>query len=988
MKWRKPLAVLLGGVLLAALCLPAAAAEKPPKQMLRVGYWPGYGITQEANGKVSGYAYDYIGKIAQINGWSVKYIPCDWAEGMEKLTKGEIDLFGPLQKTPEREKVFDYPDYHMGYEYGALYVKSENESIFYNDFESINGKTVGTVTQNFYNEPLNKFCAEKGIAVQIKTIDNAEELDRAFQNGELDLFAASSMQPPPNTKMVMRFSSQEFYYPTTRSNTAVLEGLNFALREIQRDNLYYDAELYNKYYAKIASNGNAFTAEEQEFIRSAPPIKVGYDVNWSPIEYYDKAKGEPKGITIDILESISEYSGLKFQYTRTEDFEQALGLAVAGQADIVSGLASNSGVAKTYQLMLTEPFLRSKLAFIVRQGTQIEENQTHLALPKDWISIRYQMMENYPNLGIILYDTEQDCLDAVLTGKADMTVQNTLAADRALKPYRYRSLSINNMRGGDLSVCFGVAKGQPPELASILNKSILALSDDEVNQMIYTHTIGVPYELSFSDSIRYNSPILVAVLILFFCVLYILSLRTRKKLNKIAYYDPLTGEMNLNKFKIEAQKVMNRTQEDHVIVVIDINKFKSVNDMYGYDFGDKVLIFVAKALRDSLVPGGLLCRGTADKFYFFFKDRGESWLSGLFYSFAKRVENISLSDKVVCKIVLNGGVCVVHPKETNIISLIDRANIASKQVKKCHTSSFVYYDQSMYDKINRAKRIENNMSEALANHEFVVYLQPKVQLSNWKMVAAEALVRWDFPGKVLMQPGDFIPLFEENGFVVDLDYYVFEEVCRLLERWKREKRPMFIISVNLSRRHLENRNTARLLYDIVSRYDMNAEMIEIELTESAFVDCDVQAILDLLEELHNYGFTVSVDDFGAGYSSLSLLKDLPIDVLKIDKSFFDTAQNAKAELLLETVITLSRKMNIKTVSEGVETKKQVDLLAKLGCDLVQGFYFARPMPVGQLERILDEEEEQAVGAIYNENNHFRNNTAAEETGDEYNANTK
>lgn len=950
MKYLRVLAMVLSVVVLISFGFPTTALSfQEDKFTLKVGYFPDYGISSDRNGNFYGYIYDYFREIAKINDWGLKFIDCEWPEGLKKLENGEIDVFGGMQKTVKREDKFDFPNYSMGSEYGSIYVKKNNNSIFYRDLKSINGKTVGISEDTYYNSKFIDYCTKNGIMVKTKIINSEIELNSALQSGDVDMIATGSMFVPENSKMVLQFSCEDFYFPTTKGNTYVLNGLDSAIDKIKQKNIYFEANLYDKHYTKTALISKAFTEEEYKFIQNATVLKVAYETMGEPIEYYDKKTNTVKGITIDILNNISEYSGLKFEYIKTDNLKDSFNKIDNKKIDLALGVVKNDEFPTIHNLALTNPIMQVKLAFIIKNGTDFTTENKSMALPTAWDGIGYQMKQDYPNIDIKYYKTVEECLDTVSKGKAYMTVLNTFGAERALKSYAYRELSINTMGGSNLDVCLGTSSDTPKELVSIINKSISTISQDTLNQIVYKYTIGIPYEPSLYEKIRYNSPIYVIIAFLFIIIMYLSSIHTRKKLNKIAFYDSLTGEMNLNKFKIEAQKIINHSKGTYAVIVIDINKFKSVNDLYGYDFGDKMLKFVAKNLRNVVKDDILICRGTADKFNILSKYTNNEDIENWFYKLAKAVEGLRYNDSVTCKIILSGGLCVIEPKDNNIISIIDRANIASKSVKNSHISTIVFYNQSMYDKINHEKEIENNMSAALANNEFIIYLQPKTELATRKMVGAEALVRWLHPVEGLIQPGNFIPLFEENGFIMDLDFYVFEQVCKMLERWKHEYRQLFTISVNLSRRHLEFENTVKLLCDIASKYDVETSLIEIELTESAFVDCDVQIILRLLDSLHYNGFTVSVDDFGSGYSSLSLLKDLPIDVLKIDKSFFGTEQSTKVELLLESVISLSRKMNIKTVSEGVETEQQVNLLMQLGCDLVQGFYFAKPMPIKQLE---------------------------------------
>lgn len=941
------------------MCLSIGAfAAQSAQFTLRVGYWPDYGTAVDPVGRPYGYTCDYFNEIAKINDWQVQYIACDWNNGLTMLSNGEIDVFGPMQKTSERQQQFSYPDYAMGFEYGTLYVRKNNQEIYFNDLQSLDGKTVGTPSDSFYITPLKQFCQKNGITLQFKDINDAQELEHALHDGTIDLLLAGSMLMPPEAKSALYFAPQEFYYATTNGNSVVLNGINSALEQIRRKNIYFDAELYNKYYVNTSLKNETFTKSEKEYIRNAPPIQIAYFGEQSPFEFYDDETGELRGITPDILNVISQYSGLTFEFTSLQDADQLSELLASGSVQMVSAITDGKNLETLYPLVTTDPLLKAELNFVLKQGSTFDETALVLALPKNWVTVQNHMRTYYPIKELKLYDTTEQCLDAVLRGDADLTVQNRLMSETSLKPYKYRQLTINSMRWGETGIRMGILP-EDTQLLSIMNKSIASLNTQELNEIIYQHTIRMPYVPSFSDKLRFNAPIFAFVTCAFLLALCLFSLRYQRILNKLAFSDPLTGEMNLNRFKIKVKDQLNRSSDNAVFALLslDIDKFKSINNLYGYAFGDSLIQAVAHALHNTMPENGVLCRDIADRFFLFFPYSGEESFSVWFEQIVEQINTAIAKNMPECRVVLSGGVCLVQSLDKNITPLLDQANLARQKVKNYHQSSFAFYQQAMYDKINNMRSLENDMASALENEEFVVYLQPKIALNSGHVAGAEALVRWMRPGKGLVPPDSFIPLFEQNGFVVNLDFYVLEQVCKMLERWKQEGRPLFPISVNFSRRHLFRTDTVSCLTRIMASYDVSPSLIELELTESAFDNCNIPVITELFHMLHQHGFSVSVDDFGVGYSSLSLLKDLPIDALKIDKSFFDRPQNSvagveRSEILLASVINLSEQLNIRTISEGVETEQQVMLLQRLGCDLVQGFYFARPMPIPQLEELL------------------------------------
>ena len=247
------------------------------------------------------------------------------------------------------------------------------------------------------------------------------------------------------------------------------------------------------------------------------------------------------------------------------------------------------------------------------------------------------------------------------------------------------------------------------------------------------------------------------------------------------------------------------------------------------------------------------------------------------------------------------------------------------------------------------RRVEDDMDRALAANEFKVYLQPKYSTKKEELSAAEALVRWIHPEFGFVSPAKFIPIFERNGFITKLDDYMLTEVSRLQATWMEQGKKLVPISVNVSRAHFTSPDLAEHICSIVDEYKVPHEFIELELTESAFFD-DKQTLLDTVKKLKEFGFKVSMDDFGAGYSSLNSLKELPLDIIKLDAQFFrDIEDKKRADLIVCDTIKLAKKLGMQIVAEGIETREQVDFLAGQHCDLIQGFYFAKPLPVAEFE---------------------------------------
>lgn len=422
------------------------------------------------------------------------------------------------------------------------------------------------------------------------------------------------------------------------------------------------------------------------------------------------------------------------------------------------------------------------------------------------------------------------------------------------------------------------------------------------------------------------------------------DLTDRLLLTKQAYYDELTGCRNLAKFKLDAPEIIKQNPDlGYMVVKFDIDRFKLLNEVYGYEMCDKILVHLSDAVEKTLDSScDIHARINADEFIMLIGFENEQ----------KLLEKIENKDRVISeylqklipdKICIRKGRCHVEKGETDFNSIFEKVNFAHRFAKKNDTLA-CNYDGEMKKLALRQKEIESRMEIALKNEEYKVFLQPKYRLSDEKIIGAEALVRWKSGGEVIAYPDSFIPIFEKSGFITQLDMYMFEQACKIIKGWIDSGITPITVSVNFSRLHLSNSDFVKKLSQLADQYGVPHNLLEIEITETAIFD-NIEILEKVLLELHSENFTLSMDDFGTGYSSLGLLKNIPVDVIKIDKSFFDDSQdNERAMLVIGSVMDMAKKLKAHTVAEGVETKEKVDLLKHLGCDTVQGYYYAKPMP--------------------------------------------
>ncbi|MCC0628582.1 MULTISPECIES: EAL domain-containing protein [unclassified Clostridioides] len=442
------------------------------------------------------------------------------------------------------------------------------------------------------------------------------------------------------------------------------------------------------------------------------------------------------------------------------------------------------------------------------------------------------------------------------------------------------------------------------------------------------------------------------------CIVFIYRHDNRKHKNEImylAYYDTLTNLYNYQKFKEEGNKKIKDNSKNWAVIYIDIAGFKIINDLNGYKYGDKILKSLAGILSDSIPYQGITCHMTADKFLLMCDYKEKQDLVDLCAKIYQKFYLALKSDGIEKERVMKFGICCLEDmiEIKNIDRLIDGSHLALTEVNMNRKDYYCFYNYTMRERIMEEAAIESKMEKALENKEFTLYLQPKYNVQGSHILGAEALVRWiDKSGNMVM-PGDFIPIFEKNGFILKLDEYVFESVCEHLAGRIKKQLPVVSVSINISRLHFYQADFLERYLNIKNKYRIPDYLLELEVTENILLE-DMKKVQEAIVELQSNGFICSIDDFGSGYSSLNALKNLSFDVIKLDKLFLDNTNNTeRSEEIIKSIINMAKQINIKTVAEGIETNEQLEFLKKTDCDMIQGYIFSRPLPIHEFEKLLN-----------------------------------
>ena len=434
----------------------------------------------------------------------------------------------------------------------------------------------------------------------------------------------------------------------------------------------------------------------------------------------------------------------------------------------------------------------------------------------------------------------------------------------------------------------------------------------------------------------------------------IIELSEGRKLISSAETDKLTGLYNRNFFFEYADRLYRYHKDRHMdAIVLNIEQFHSINDLNGRQFGDRVLKTLGeeiKAFMNETV--GIASRFEADRFAIYCVGQDD------YKSLLKRFQDKLDEQFPEVNVHLRMGV-KLWAEDTEPVVMFDRARAACNMTRGDYQNPLMIYSEEMRLKELMNRRLLNDLRLAVEENQLIVYYQPKydIQCNPPRLISAEALIRWKHPELGMIAPGDFIPLFEKNGLISVVDSFVWKQAAKQISLWREKYGFTLPVSVNLSRVDIFDPALTDKLVELVRDYDLKFDDLKLEVTESSYTD-NAKMLLELIHNLRTMGFEVEMDDFGAGYSSLNMLSDMPIDVLKMDMKFVRNIEQSETDLLLvKLIIDIARYMNLEVVAEGVENNKQLSLLQDAGCNVVQGFYFSRPLPPEEFEKLIEKEIE-------------------------------
>lgn len=696
---------------------------------------------------------------------------------------------------------------------------------------------------------------------------------------------------------------------------------------------------------------------------SGQKIRVA-QIDLSNFLSYDR-NGLIESYGYEYLAEISKHTGWKYEYIPVT-WEQGLMMLESGEVDLLAPAPADPELQKRFDFSEREIGMSYSVLCVAAEDTKTPIND-YPAFNGMLVGVleddaAYKKLESFAQkkeffIKTVLFDNPAALRNALHNGRINAILVNSLQirpTERVVAwfnptPFYFMAEKGNQDIMSSLNAALGSIKESNPYYDFELQKKYYdwVSSDSPFFQSGGRKLTDYPLSLIFLGLLLSGA--------IFIALTVAVKRHHNNEIRKAAYLDNVTGTWNYDKFKIDAHAILKSARnKKYAIAYMDIHKFSYINDTFGYSAGDLILSEVAGELARMTKDTGCSARISADNFVCLLEYKTENEIAERGRDFQKgcdeRLSRINSRYKVefTCSVykVLHG--------ETDIPSLVGKADIAHKTIGDSHISSVVFYDKKIEREYLRKKKLESTMKSSLEHGDFLVYLQPKVDLSSGRIVGTEALARWQHPTEGLIMPAHFISLFESNGFILELDFYIYEKVCQMIRKWIDAGETVLPVSVNVSKAHLANHEFGNQLKALIDQYQISPELLELELTESILFDSREADLM--IRNLKNLGFSILIDDFGSGFSSLNLLKDLTVDILKLDKEFFRIGgMEEKDKIIVDGIIRIANDLNLKILSEGVENQEQVDFLIAAGCHMAQGYYFARPMPVEVFEEMVEYE---------------------------------
>ncbi len=937
-------------------------AQKDEQKVVRVGWYESAFHHTDQFGRRSGYGYEYQQRIAVYTGWTYEYVEGSWSELIEMLMAGEIDLLSDVSYTEARAQKLLYSAEAMGAEDYHAFISPDNTEITPEDFSTMNGKRVGVNKNSIQEQLFIEWAKNHDVHPHLVELSGkTPELLDMLAHGEIDvLVTLDSYGGLADVVPVCKIGAADSYFGVNMNRPDIKRELDVAMNRIFEENRNFNKQLAEQ-FNETGALSSFLSKEEKSWLDAHGTIRVGYRESFLPFCAQDEHSGELTGALKDWLafaETCEKNARLDFETIPYPTAEEALEALKNGEIDCAFPVNISAYDSEQRGIIVTDPLVSTEMFVAVRRADKLSvspEREMRVAVMEGQPSDVTFLKAYFPNWQMVNCASIGDCFRAVGQDAADCTLVSNYRISRVsglCTKYRLSTLTT-----GESSTLSMAMNREDDALYSIINKVNQLMPKDKVNTMLTSYAF-TGERVTFMDYLRDNLLMVLSAAAITIFVLLMLILRNVRSEKNVSEgrriiseteRDHLTRLYNRSFLLAYANRIVQEHPDKAMdAVVVNIERFHTLNTLNGRSFGDEVLRALGGEVSAFLAgDDGIAGRVESDRFDIFCAHRED------YHEVLNRLQTHLNETFRNADIRLRMG---VMPWQKGVApeQMFDCAWSACSMVRGDFKTHLMVYNEDLRHREMYSQRLQNDLARALEEHELDVYYQPKfaIQTERPTLSSAEALVRWRHPELGLIPPCDFIPLFERSGQITAVDKYVWAEAARQTAAWRDQFGIRLPVSVNLSRVDIFDPELIPTLDGILSRNNLACADFKLEVTESVYTE-NADHLIRVIGQLRAKGYEIEMDDFGSGYSSLNMLSALPIDVLKMDMAFVrNIERNERDFRLVRLILDIARYLKVPVVAEGVETETQLRLLRDAGCDLVQGYYFSRPLLAADFEKTI------------------------------------
>ena len=924
---------------------------------VKVGYVKDTGFLKEDRpGHKVGYGYEYMEFLANYAHCNFDYVEFEnWKSLTEAIGRGEVDVAPGMPG-----------DYHQ-----LTNTTRTDHVIGRFPMQIIIGKNgikphmkIGNLASNYPTPGFPGIAQSENFTYEIVTFNGIKSMKDALEKGEIDGCIEPMITPHQNENVIALFDRQSYRLSVRNDRPDLLRVMNLAMDQLLLNQSNIRDKL-NQKYMRVDGFPLILSKSEKDYLAERKKLRTAIFLHRQPYAYYNN-NGELIGLFPDIIKKIEQDLNIEVELVPTKTVAETSELVKKGEVDFIVDAVCDYSWAEEFNMRPTQSYLSMDYVPVTREG-DLEKDHSNFIVASidDMFHTEAFIYPLYPKERRLNVSSPEAALVAVAEGRADIAYIRRNSLNSVVENSGTYLLTPAAESVYSEPVSFGVYVDEDPRLWHILNKTISHFDNDwlrdSINKYQQVEVNITPEWILYHHPLRVLASFIIIAAIIAGLVAYRNNMKKKhiELVEHMAYTDLRYNLPNVPWLEHNVPIEYEALESDNpsvqtFFVVFSMASAATIAKEYGRKIIDKQFMAMSKKLEKDepviFVAAGidvehLICFCKADSI-----DSIKEWAENAIQKYSY-METADSNSKIVLRI--HAGVSV-YTRMLYVQQAIDRAVIACHQNSKANV---VVFDEKLEEQLTMQHTIESRMEQALRDGEFQAWYQPKYDIRTRRIVGAEALVRWISPELGFMPPGKFIPLFEQNGFVISVDHYLLEKTCQLQRERLDAGKEVIPISVNQSRLHMTEEGYLDKMKAVVEKYNLPRGLIELEVTETVFGDFDTKggsSAAEIIQSLHDLGFTISVDDFGSGYSSYTMLGNLQMDVLKIDRSILVGADtSSRMRQILGNVIKLGKALKMKVICEGIETVEQENLLLELGCYLGQGFLNCKPLPVADFVNFFE-----------------------------------